>query len=313
MRIGVMAAGAIGGYLGARFAQAGHDVLFFARGSALEAIRSDGLKIESALGDALIKPAQVTDDPAGVAPVDIVLFAVKLWDTETAGAQIKPIVGAKTRVITFQNGVDSVERLAPILGADKVVGGTAFVATTITRPGVITQTGKIAQFRCGRVDRKPDAQLDAFVAAAKASGIEMTLSQDIQHDRWEKFVFLVGNSSATALTRMPIGAVLADPDTAAMFRAIMDEVVDVARESGVMLPPHIARERFAFAQTLPPALKASMLHDLERGNRLELDWLAGHVVKLGRALNVPTPMNTAVYAALKLYRNGKPRAQGFSF
>jgi 2-dehydropantoate 2-reductase len=309
MRIGVMAAGAVGGYLGARFAQAGHDVIFFARGAALDAIRRNGFRLESPLGDAHIKPAQATDDPASIAPVDIVIFAVKLWDTETAGAQIKPIVGPDTRVITFQNGVDSVERLAPILGADKVVGGTAFVATTITQPGVITQTGKIAQFRCGRLDGKPDAHLDAFVAAAQAaSGIEMILSSDIQRDRWEKFVFLVGNSSATAVTRMPIGAVLGDPDTKAMLRAIMDEVVEVARESGVMLPPHFARGRIEFAETLPYNLKASMAHDIDRGNRLELDWLAGHVAKLGRALNVPTPMCTAIYAALKLYRNGKPAA-----
>jgi 2-dehydropantoate 2-reductase len=305
MRIGVMAAGAVGGYLGARFAQAGQDVTFFARGAALDAIRKNGFKLESALGDALIKPAQATDDPASVAPVDVVLFAVKLWDTETAGAQIKPIVGPDTRVITFQNGVDSVERLAPILGADKIVGGTAIGATTVTQPRGIAQTGKIAQFRCGRVDRKPDPHLDAFVSAAKTAGIEMIPSSDIQRDRWEKFVFLVGNSSATAVTRKPIGAVLGDPDTAAMLRAIMDEVVDVARESGVMLPPHFARGRIEFAGTLPYDLKASMAHDLDRGNRLELDWLAGHVVKLGRTLNVPTPMCTAIYAALKLHRNGK--------
>ncbi|MGZ5854316.1 MAG: ketopantoate reductase family protein [Xanthobacteraceae bacterium] len=307
MRIGVMAAGAVGGYLGARLAKAGHDVVFFARGAALDAIRKNGLKVESTLGDMLIKPAQATDDPSTVAPVDIVLFAVKLWDTEKAGTQIKPIVGKDTRVITFQNGVDSVERLAPILGPDNVVGGTAFIATTIKEPGVLVHTGSMAKFRCGRTDGKPDKKLSAFVDAAKAAGIDMMLSDTIERDRWEKFVFLVGNSSATALTRESIGPILADPDTAAMFRAVMDEVVDVARESGVLLPPHFARDRLEFAKGLPHGMKASMLHDLERGNRLELDWLAGHVVRLGKKLGVPTPMNTAVYAALKLYRDGAPK------
>src|SRR5215475_11098567 len=167
MRIGVMAAGAVGGYFGGRLVAAGHDVVFFARGGNLEALRRDGLKIESVKGDLHLPKVEATDDPKGVAPVDIVLFAVKLWDTEAAGELIRPIVGPDTRVITLQNGVDSVERLAPILGQDNVVGGMAYIASVMSAPGVVSHTSEFAQMRCGRVDGKPDARLAAFADAAK--------------------------------------------------------------------------------------------------------------------------------------------------
>jgi 2-dehydropantoate 2-reductase len=305
MRIGIMAAGAVGGYFGARLAAAGHDVVFFARGTQLAALRANGLLVESTLGDVRINPVNATDDPKSVAPVDIVLFAVKLWDTEKAGEQIKPIVTPRTRVITLQNGVDSVERLAPILGVDCVVGGTTHLATVIKAPGVIGHTSPFATLRCGRGDGKPDEMLSAFVAAAKAAGIDIIASDTIDRDRWEKFVFLVGLSGATAMTRMPVGAILADPDTRAYLQELFREVVAVGRAAGVALAPDYAEDRFKFATQAPPGMKASMLHDLERGNRLELDWLAGRVVELGRMLGVPTPANAGVYAALKLHRLGR--------
>ncbi len=140
MRIAVMAAGAVGGYFGARLKAAGHDVTFFARGAHLAAIRKDGLKIESPLGDLHVNDVQATDDPAGIAPVDLALFAVKLWDTERAAEQLRPLVKADTRVITLQNGVDSVERLTPILGDAAVVGGSTYLVTVIAEPGVIRHT-----------------------------------------------------------------------------------------------------------------------------------------------------------------------------
>ena len=169
MRIAVMAAGAVGGYYGARMAAAGHDVTFIARGAHRDAIRRDGLKIESTLGDLHLKDVNVTDDPKQVGPVDLVLFAVKLWDTETAGEQTRPLVGSGTRVITFQNGVDSVERLAPILGDDVTIGGATYVVTKIAGPGVIRHTGAMAIVRCGRLDRRPDAVLAGYVEQMKAA------------------------------------------------------------------------------------------------------------------------------------------------
>ena len=305
MRIGVMAAGAVGGYFGGRLVAAGHEVVFFARGKNLEALRRNGLKIESVHGDLHLPKVNAIDDPKSVPPVDIVLFAVKLWDTEAAGELIRPIVGPGTRVITFQNGVDAVERLAPILGADNVVGGTAAIATVISAPGVITHTSAFAQLRCGRVDGKPDGKLKTFTDAAKAAGIDITLSDTINPDRWKKFVFLVGLSGMTGATREPLGKILADPDTKAMFQAVMQEVVTVGRAKGVALPADFAEDRMKYAATTPFGFKASLLHDLERGNRLELEWLAGRVVALGRELGVPVPMNTALYAVLKPHRMGR--------
>jgi len=300
-----MAAGAVGGYFGARLAAAGHDVHFIARGAQLEAIRNSGLTVESTLGNVHIKDAKVTDDPTTVGPVDIVLFAVKLWDTEKAGEQARPLIGPNTRLITLQNGVDSVERLAAILGADHVAGGIAYIATVIAAPGRVSHTSKFAQMRIGRIDGKPDAQLAAFEAAAKDAGIDIELTSTIDVLRWQKFTFLVGLSAMTAATRGPIGPVLEDAETREFFHNVMREVVAVGRAKGVALPADFADQQMAFADTVPFGMKASMTHDLERGNRLELDWLSGKVVALGRELGVPTPANEAVYTLLKLHRMGK--------
>jgi 2-dehydropantoate 2-reductase len=305
MRIAIMAAGAVGGYFGARLAQAGHDVVFIARGKHLDAIRKHGLKIESVLGDVHLNNANATDDPKSVGPLDIVMFAVKLWDTEKAGEQTKPLVGPDTRVITLQNGVDSVERLTPILGKDHVVGGTTHVVTVMPEPGLIRQTSKFAKFTCGFPDRRNDAKLQAFVNAAQAAGIDAILSDDIERDRWQKFIFLAGTSGVTASTRMPLGPVMGDPDTRAFFRKVMEEVQAVARAKGVAIADNFIDGQMAFADAAAPATKASQLNDLEAGNRLELDWLAGKVVALGRELGVPTPVNEAVYAVLKPHRMGR--------
>jgi 2-dehydropantoate 2-reductase len=304
MRIAVMAAGAVGGYFGARLAAAGHDVSFIARGAHLDAIRNNGLNVESTLGNLHIKDAKATSDPKEVGPVDILLFAVKLWDTEIAAEAARPLVGPQTRVITLQNGVDSVERLAPILGKDQVVGGATYMATVISTPGVIKHTSPFAQMKIGRVDGRADAPLEAFTAAAKAAGTDIELSDSINVERWKKFVFLVGFSGATGAMRLSLDRILADADTRAFFFNLMLEVIAVARAQGIVLPQSFAEERLAFADTTPPGFKASLLHDLERGNRIELDWLSGKVVELGRALGVPTPANAAVYTMLKLHRMG---------
>ncbi|HXF89385.1 MAG TPA: 2-dehydropantoate 2-reductase [Xanthobacteraceae bacterium] len=304
MRIGVMAAGAVGGYFGARLAAAGHEVHFIARGAQLEAIRRNGLKVESPLGDLHLKDAKATDDPKQVGTVDVVLFAVKLWDTERAAELARPMIGPDTRLITLQNGVDSVERIAPILGADKVLGGTAHIATVVAEPGVIRHTSQFARLRAGRIDGKPDVMLARFVEAGQAAGIDVAASAEINADRWKKFVFLAALAGATGATRQPLGAILADADTRALFVALMREVIALAAAKGVALPQNFLDEQIKFAENAPKSMKASLLHDLERGNRLELDWLTGAVTRLGRELKVPTPMSDAIYAVLKLHRMG---------
>ena len=308
MRIAAMAAGAVGGYFGARMAAAGHDVFFIARGAHLDAIKKNGLTIESVHGDLHLPNPNVTDDPAKVGPVDIVLFAVKLWDTEKAAELARPLVGPATRLITLQNGVDSVERIAPILGADNTVGGTAAIATVISSPGVIKHTSQFAMLRFGRADKRADATLQAFADAGKAAKIDVAISADIERERWQKFIFLTAMAGSTAALRSAIGPIVADPELRGFFRQLMEEAFAVGQAKGVELDPAYIEGRIDFVlNKVEPGMKASMAHDLERGNRLELDWLAGKVRELGRALNVPTPASDTVYTVLKLHRMGTPR------
>jgi 2-dehydropantoate 2-reductase len=308
MRIATMAAGAVGGYFGARLAAAGHDVFFIARGAHRDAMLKNGFKIESVHGDVHLPQPNVIDDPAKVGPVDAVLFAVKLWDTEKAAEQTRPLLGPNTRVITLQNGVDSYERIAPIVGPERAIPGVTYVVAVIDRPGVIKQASKFQSIICGTHDGRPDSPLEAFVNAAKAASIPITLSDNIERDRWRKFVFLSGTSGVTAITRNSMGPILADPDTRALFRNIMLETYAVGRAKGVAIDDDFVDDRMAFADAnVPPTMKASMANDLDRGNRLELDWLAGEVCRLGKQLDVSTPVNDTVYAALKLYRMGSAK------
>ena len=305
MRIAAMAAGAVGGYFGARLAAAGHDVFFIARGANLAALKANGLKLESVHGDLHLPKVNVTDNPKDVGPVDVVLFAVKLWDTEAAAELTKPLVNDATRVITLQNGVDSVERLAPIVGAEQTVGGVTYIATTIAAPGVIKHTSAFARMVFGHTDKKPDAVLDAFVAAGKAAKIDLELSADITRERWQKFIFLTAMSGSTATFRSSIGPIAADPELRDFFNQLMEEAYAVGRAKGVALDHAFIDERMAQIEgKIEPGMKASMAHDLERGNRLELDWLSGKVAALGRELGVPTPASDTVCKVLKLHRMG---------
>jgi 2-dehydropantoate 2-reductase len=305
MRIAAMAAGAVGGYFGGRMAAAGHDVAFIARRAHLDALRKDGLKIESVHGDLHLPKVNATDDPKEVGPVDVVLFAVKLWDTEKAAELARPLVGPHTRVITLQNGVDSYERVSPILGREQTVAGTAYIATVLGGPGVVRHTSKFAILRCGRIDGTPDAKLAAFVEAAKAAGIHIEPQDDMNRERWQKFIFLSAMAGANCATRMPLGQILADPETRRLYRNLMAECLAVGQKSGARVPDNWVDDRMTFSDNAPPGMKASMLHDLEAGNRLELDWLTGKVVSLGKELGVPTPTSETVYAAVKLHRMGR--------
>jgi 2-dehydropantoate 2-reductase len=306
MRIAAMAAGAVGGYFGARMADAGHDVFFIARGAHLAAIKNSGLKIESVHGDLHLPKPNVTDDPAKVGPVDIVLFAVKLWDTEQAAEAARPLMGPDSRLITFQNGVDSLDRVSAVLGADRTVGGATYIATTIAAPGVVKHSSQFARMVVGRPDKKPDAKLQAFVDAAKAAKLDITLSSDIERELWQKFIFLTAMAGSTASLRSAIGPIRADPELRAFFRALMEEAFAVGKAKGVALDHAYIDERMAFVMDkVEPGMKASMAHDLERGNRLELDWLAGKVRALGRQYGIATPASDTVYTVLKLSRMGK--------
>ncbi|MGZ3342071.1 MAG: 2-dehydropantoate 2-reductase [Reyranella sp.] len=306
MRIAVVGAGGVGGGYGAALAKAGADVTFIARGAHLAAMKSKGLRVESARGDTHLMPTQATDDPQTVGPVDYVLFCVKLWDVESAGAAIKPMVAADTAVIPLQNGVDASERLAPILGKTAVMGGVANISATIAEPGVIRQTGTVMRMVFGELDGRKSARAEAFAAMCQKAGIDGVLSPAILTDLWMKFILLASNASIMALTRLPVGKLRDDPDIAPWFTTAYEEVTAVGRAAGVALPADAVEKTLAFNRNAPPQLMASMAVDLLRGNRIELPWLSGKVIELGRKHAVPTPAHALMYAALKPYIMGTP-------
>ncbi len=305
MRIAVIGAGGVGGGFGAALAKAGADVTFIARGAHLAAMRGAGLKVLSPRGDTHLAPTKATDDPAEIGPVDIVLFCVKLWDVESAGERIKPLLGPGTAVIPLQNGIDAPERLIPILGENAVMGGVAQISASITAPGVITQVGTFMRMIFGELDGKRSQRAEDFLALCQKAGFDATLSDQILTDLWMKFVLLATNASITALARQPIGQLRDDPDIRPVFIAAHQEVIDVARARGVALPSNALDKILEFNRHAPPTMKASMALDLERGNRLELPWLGGKVAELGRQLGVPTPTHSVMYAMLKPYVMGK--------
>jgi len=301
-----MGAGGVGGYFGARLAASGEQVHFIARGAHLEAIQNTGLQVYSANGDILVKPARATSNPASVGPVDLVIVAVKLWSTEQALRDAGPLIGPDTAVVSFQNGVVAVDAIAKIYGDQRTLGGVAQIAAVIEEPGVIRHTGTMAVLVVGELDGRASTRAQRFVDACKRAGIEARLSDDIRKSIWEKYSFLVAASAMTGLTRLPLGAVREDPDTRALMSQIMSEVAAVGRAMGVRLDADLVEKLLQRLDGLPRGMVASMLGDLERGNRLELPWLSGGVVQMGKDLNLPTPANSFVVAALKLYINGRP-------
>jgi len=306
MRIAVMGSGGVGGGFGAALAKAGADVTFIARGAHLAAMKGQGLKIEGGRGETHLVPTQATDDPSSIGPVDFVLFCVKLWDVESAGQHIKPLIGPNTAVIPLQNGIDAPDRLIPILGNKAVMGGVAQISASIVKPGVIHQVGTFMRMIFGELDGQVSQRGKDFLAMCQKAGFDATLSDQILTELWMKFILLASNASITAATRLPIGKLRDDPDLRALFLELFMEVIEVGRAKGISLPADALNKILDFVGHAPPAMKASMALDLERGNRLELPWLGGKVVELGRELGVPTPTHSTLYALLKPYTMGTP-------
>jgi 2-dehydropantoate 2-reductase len=295
----------VGGYFGGRLAAAGSEVTFVARGAHLEAMRKSGLKVLSALGDLHLKSVHCTNDPASICPVDIVMIAVKLWSTEEAARSAKPLLGPDTAVVSFQNGVVAVDTLIPIVGKPHVMGGVANIAALIEEPGVIRHNGSMANLFFGELDGKPSARAAALLAECRQAGINAEIVADVHLAIWEKFTRLVTMSAVTTLTRLPIGPIREDPDTRELMRQVMQEVVAIGHAKGAKFPPNLVDEQLAKIDSYPAGMVASMCGDLRRGNRLELPWLSGTVARLGKELGMPTPANQFVYAALKLYADGR--------
>jgi 2-dehydropantoate 2-reductase len=307
MRIAVIGAGGVGGGFGAALAKAGADVTFVARGKHLDAMLTRGLVVKGGRGETHLIPTKASDDPARIGKVDVVLFCVKLWDVESAGEAIKPLIGPQTGVIPLQNGIDAADRLIPILGREAVMGGVAQISASITEPGVITQVGTFMRMIFGEIDGSRSKRGEEFLALCLKAGFDATLSEQILTELWMKFIPLTANASLTAATRLPIGKLRDDPDIRPLFIAAFKEVIAIGRAKGIALPADALEKTIDFLGHTPPAMKASMALDLERGNRLELPWLGGKVVELGKTLNVPTPVHGMLYALLKPYVMGTPR------
>ena len=309
MKIAIMATGGVGGYFGARLAAAGEDVHFIARGAHLAALRGNGLTLKSANGDLHLQPVSATDDPATIGIVDIVLFAVKQYDTESAATLIKPLIGADTAAITLQNGMDKDERLSAVLGRDHVMDGAAYITGAgVAAPGVITHVGKVARIVFGEADGARSARGERFLAACKNAGIDATLSTDIAKELWAKFALLSAFSGITSVLRQPIGPIMADPDTRKLLTDAIIEAVAVATARGIDLGADYLQRQMAFNSGVPAETKSSMQMDLEAGRRLELEWMSGAVARIGDEVSVPTPTHHFIYAALKLYANGQPHS-----
>ena len=306
MKIAVMGAGAIGGYFGGRLAKAGFDVSFIARGAHLDVIRKNGLKVLSPLGDFTIHPATVTDDPAKVGPMDVILFMVKNYDTLQAAEQIRPLVGPDTAIIPFQNGVEARAMLSNVLGARHVLGGVAFIPASIQEPGVIKHNAELAKLVFGEFDKQITPRAVAFLDALEKAEVAGEISADISMVLWSKLMFLTSMSAINCITRQPVGLVQSDGETIALYMDAMREVAAVAVAHGVSLGEEAIANNMALAKSFPPNNKTSMFQDLEAGRRLEIDYLSGAVVRLGREKGIETPIHRTAWVAIKPWINGPP-------
>ncbi len=304
MKIAMLGAGGVGGYYGGRLAAAGHEVTFVARGAHGEALQRDGLRVRSELGDLHLKPVRVTAAAGEVGPVDLVVVAVKLWDTETAAEAALPLMSETTMAVSLQNGIEKDEVLAAALGRGRVLGGVTYILATIAEPGVIVHTGGLQRVVLGELAGGRSTRVDAVVSAWRAAGIDAEATDDVRRATWEKFLFLASNAAITAATRRTIGEVREHPATRSLLRDLMLEGAALARAEGVSIPNDFVEDRLRFTDTLPAGGRASMAHDLLRGHRLELEWLSGAIVRRAAPRGLSVPMHRALYSALVLAAQG---------
>lgn len=313
MRFAIVGSGAVGGYFGARLARSGQQVTFIARGAHLDAIRARGLEVRSAaLGD-FVAMAPAEEDPARVGPVDVVIFAVKAYDNESALPLLAPLQGPDTVVLTLQNGVDSVDEVAAAVGEPRVLGGTTYVATALEAPGLIVQTGVHRSIIFGEVfgDRsRVSPRVQAIAEVMAPADIQVTTVADGRVPIWDKFVYLVPFAGFTGAARLPIGQLWKLPYCREMYYAAAREIAAIARAEGVV----ISADRFDtlkdYMDHVPPTTRSSLLIDLELGKRIEVEALQGAAVRRAERLGVPTPIVSTLYAVLKAWQHGDPRGSG---
>lgn len=306
MKIAMMATGGVGGYYGARLAAAGEDVRFIARGAHLAALRTHGLTLHSENGNLQLPSVRVTDDPTTIGTADIVIFAVKQYDTEATARLIVPLLGDETAVISIQNGMDPQERLKTIAGDKRVMGGTTYITgAKVISPGIITHSGSIARLVFGEFDGSLSARGERFFSTCKKAGIDAHFSGNVAKDMWAKFALLSAFSGVSSMLRAAAGAIMRNPETRELLRNAIAETVAVAKAKGIDLGDDYVARHGDFYGSIPPDTKSSMLMDLENGRPLELNWLSGAVARFGDELGVPTPIHHAICGALKCIANGR--------
>jgi 2-dehydropantoate 2-reductase len=305
MKIAVMGTGGIGGYFGFRLAHSGNDVHFVARGTQLDAIRRNGLRLVTNNEDSMVQ-ASATDNPLEIGPVDFVLFCVKTYDTTGASRSILPILKTDGIVLTLQNGVENFDQISAVVGKERVIPGAALIVSEVKEPGVIKVTTQLRRIVFGEMDGSTTSRIENIQQAFRDSGIDSEISRDMKAFLWQKMVWICGMAGMTCITRLPIGKIVERPETKQMFREVMEEVVAVARAKGVNLDPGIVDSQLALADRLEKDATSSMARDLLSGRRLELDALNGAIARFGKGLDVPAPMNLAIYRALIPYANGPP-------
>lgn len=305
MKIAIFGSGGVGGYFGGKLAASGEEVTFLARGAHLNALQHDGLHIDSPLGSLHIPKVQATDRPQAIGPVDVVLFTVKLYDVDTSASTLAPLIGPDTVVITLQNGVDAMDMVAKHVGGAHVAGGAAYIVSVIDQPGHIRHT--IAQqLVFGERNGLRSDRLVAFEDAGIRAGFQAKVSDDVEAALWTKFVRLATWSGMTTVTRAPMGVIRDTPATFELMVAAMEEVIAVGHARGVNLPPDLMDTTLTMIKNFPAGSKSSMLEDIERGRRLELPWLSGAVVRLGKQAGVPTPIHQFITTILTPFVNGLP-------
>jgi 2-dehydropantoate 2-reductase len=307
MRIVIMGAGGVGGYFGGRLALAGNDVTFIARGAHGEAIRRNGLRAAGTLGDFHVQPAKCVASPAEIAePPDVILFAVKLSAMESGAEQLRSIVSSQTTIYTVQNGVEAADVVGSVLGREKVVPGIAYISAIISEPGLINTRAAFAGLAFGERDGRESARVKAFYDACKAAKFDAQIPPDITRAIWLKFAMLAPMAATTSLIRCGLGPIRTNPPSRALLQALIEEIVALGKAVGTDMRDTDLTDTLKILDGLPPGVRASMAHDLEVGNPLELPWLSGAVVRLGEKHGVPTPTHRFFTQALAPYEKGRP-------
>jgi 2-dehydropantoate 2-reductase len=299
VRIAVFGAGAVGSYFGGRLAQAGESVVFIARGRTLEALRQNGLKVESIAGDFTVSPAQACDKPADAGAVDFVLLGVKAWQVPEAAEALAPMLGPDTAVLPLLNGVEAYDQLADAVGKQHVLGGLCRILAHQAEPGVVKHTAIDPSLTFGEWD----GHLTERVAKLKSVldvcvGVKPYLPHSIKTAVWEKFLFIAPFSAIGALTRAPAGVLRGVPETRALLEGLMREIAELAQARGVSLRPDIVQKTLQGVDSMPPDGTSSMQRDMMEGKPSEIEAQVGAVVRLAKDAGIVLPLHGAVYACL---------------